>query len=58
MTDTIDAYLFASILIAIACGLESRLAGRGLAIATHIVAAVIGYYGLASSDFAGLPDGH
>ena len=55
MFDSIDIYLFVGLLIAFACGLESRLAGRGLAIASHVIAAVVGYYGLAASDLAGLP---
>lgn len=48
-----EPYLVACLMIGFACGLESQLSGRPLAIGTHIVAAVIGYYGLAATDMVG-----
>mgnify|MGYP000918816018 FL=1 len=49
-----DPYLASCLLAGFACGLESHLAGRKLAIATHLIAALFGYYGLGATDMVAL----
>ena len=53
MNPFFEPYLAAALAIGGICGLESKLAGRKLAVATHIVAAIIGYYGLEATDMVG-----
>lgn len=60
MTINFDPYLVACLLTGVACGLENHLASRKLAIATHVITALFGYYGLGATDmvalgFNGLP---
>ena len=50
---SLEPYLVACLLVGMACGFESQLAGRRLAIGTHLVAAVIGFYGLGATDMIG-----
>lgn len=52
MTFALEPYLAASLVIGAICGFESRLAGGRLAVATHIVAAMIGFYGLPQAETA------
>jgi hypothetical protein len=53
MNFILDPYLVACLSIGVACGLESQMSGRRLAIGTHVAAAVIGFYGLGATDLVG-----
>ena len=53
MNFILEPYLVACLSVGVACGLESQLSGRRLAIGTHVVAAVIGFYGLGATELVG-----
>ena len=46
----INSSLVACLIVGAACGLESWLSGRNLAIATHLTATCLGYTAMATSD--------